>query len=84
VRNHIGGAWVELKKKLQEAWQPMKPLPPSGCILVSGLVELEGPKACVVLDVAAWWDPKTRTYDRKSMWLGLRRVSPKVQVPARR
>ncbi len=83
VRSNIDSAWVELRKKLAQKWRPLRDFPPRGCVLVTGLVELAGPRGYVVIDVSAWWDPKTRKYDSKSMWMGMRRLQMKHQAPQR-
>jgi len=44
-------------------------------------VELDSPKAWLVFDVKAAWDPKTRSYDARSMHLKLRRMQLKKQGP---
>lgn len=83
VKANINGAWTEMRKRLAQKWRPLRELPPPGCILVSGLVELETNNAYIVIDVYSWWDPKTRKHDSKSMWMGLRRMQMKQQVPHR-
>jgi hypothetical protein len=72
------------KEQLSKAWKKAPEQPPRGSILVSGLVELEAPKGYTVVDVVAYWDPKTRQFDNKSMMVRLRRLQPKNQAPIRR
>jgi hypothetical protein len=78
---HFIGPMLAFKSKLAQTWRPAPNYPPRGCIIVSGLVELDSPKAWLVVDVKAAWDPKTRTYDPRSMHLGLRRMQMKKQGP---
>lgn len=72
------------KQQLSKAWKRVPEQPPRGSVLVSGLVELEAPKGYTVLDVVAYWDPKTRQFDNKSMMVRLRRLQAKNQAPIRR
>lgn len=76
--------WKAFKKQFLKAWKRVPEQPPRGCILVSGLVELEAPKGYTVVDVVAYWDPKTRQFDNKSMMVRLRRFQMKNQAPIRR
>jgi hypothetical protein len=83
MRSIAARPWQEFRKKFAQTWKPLRELPPRGAVLVSGLVELETSKAYIVIDVIAWWDPKTRKYDVRSMWMGLRRLQMKNQAPMR-
>ncbi|KAK3937507.1 hypothetical protein QBC46DRAFT_267321 [Diplogelasinospora grovesii] len=84
VRSMIGsGPWHEFKKKYTQTWKPIRNDPPRGCVAVSGLVELETSKAWVVIDVFAWYNPKTKGFDERSMWMALRRLQYKQQSPMR-
>lgn len=76
--------WKAFKQQFLKAWKRVPEQPPRGCILVSGLVELEAPKGYTVVDVVAYWDPKTRQFDNKSMMVRLRRFQMKNQAPIRR
>ena len=73
---------MAFKAKMAQTWRPAPNYPPRGSILVSGLVELDSPKAWLVFDVKAAWDPKTKSYDPRSMHLQLRRMQLKKQGPA--
>ncbi|RFU32774.1 hypothetical protein B7463_g3555, partial [Scytalidium lignicola] len=73
---------MAFKMKLAQTWRSANALPPRGCIIVSGMVEINAPKAWLVFDVTAAWDPKTKAYDSKSLALRLRRVQMKKQWPA--
>jgi hypothetical protein len=79
---HFLRAMMAFKAKMAQTWRPAPNYPPRGSILVSGLVELDSPKAWLVFDVRAAWDPKTRSYDARSMHLQLRRMQLKKQGPA--
>jgi hypothetical protein len=79
---HFFRAIMAFKTKLSQTWRPAPNYPPRGSILVSGFVELDSPKAWLVFDVKAAWDPKTREYDARSMHLQLRRMQLKKQGPA--
>jgi hypothetical protein len=57
--------------------------PPRGSIAVSGLVELETPKAIVLVDILTWYDPKTNAFAPHSTRLSLRRVAEKKQYALR-
>ncbi|KAF8860049.1 hypothetical protein BDZ45DRAFT_703998 [Acephala macrosclerotiorum] len=72
---------MAFKAKLAQTWKPARDFPPRGSILVSGLVELDTPKAWLVFDVKAAWDPKARAYDPRSMHVQLRRMQLKKQGP---
>jgi hypothetical protein len=74
-------ASLAFKAKLFSEWRPAPIDPPRGCIFVSGLVELDSPKAWFVIDVMAPWDPKTREFDPRQISTKLRRVQPKQQRP---
>ena len=81
LQGHILRATMAFKAKMAQTWRPAPNYPPRGSILVSGLVELDSPKAWLVFDVKAAWDPKTRSYDARSMHIALRRMQLKKQGP---
>ncbi|KAK0719207.1 hypothetical protein B0H67DRAFT_148806 [Lasiosphaeris hirsuta] len=84
IKNIVGhGPWQAFADSLRNTWQKQLPDAPRGCIAVSGLVELETPTAWVVIDVFAWYNPKTRGFDESSIRLPLRRLQYKRQVPLR-
>jgi len=72
---------MAFKAKLAQTWKPAPNYPPRGSILVSGMVELDSPRAWLVFDVKAAWDPKAKEYDPRSMFIQLRRLQPKKQSP---
>ncbi|KAH8817136.1 hypothetical protein F5884DRAFT_778527 [Xylogone sp. PMI_703] len=73
---------MAFKMKLAQTWRSANAMPPRGSVIVSGMVEINAPKAWLVFDVTAAWDPKTKAYDTKSLVLRLRRVQMKKQWPA--
>ena len=83
LRSATTGPWQAFKKRYSQLWRPMRDFPPSGSVLVTGLVELEGSKAYVLIDVFAWWDPKEKKIDPRSTYLQVRQVRPKTLRPGR-
>ena len=81
LRPGIQAAFAEFKKKWAETYQPIRGPPPRGSIGVSGLVELQSPVARIVLEVVAFWDPKTNKYDGQSMHVKLRSIRPLTRAP---
>lgn len=81
ISAHFFHAMMAFKVTLAKSWKPVDNWPPRGSILVGGLVELDAPKAWLVFDVRAAWDPQTRQYDPRSMVVSLRRLRPKKQSP---
>ncbi|TAQ90106.1 hypothetical protein B7494_g1516, partial [Chlorociboria aeruginascens] len=67
LQAHFHKAVTAFKAKLQQTWKPASSYPPRGCVMVSGLVELDAPRAWLVFDVKAAWDPKIKSYDYRSM-----------------
>ncbi|KAH6657332.1 hypothetical protein BKA67DRAFT_186298 [Truncatella angustata] len=82
VSGHTAGAWQALRQKWQQVWKPKKPFPPRGSVKFSGLVEVASPKASLVVDVLAWYDPKTNSVDGKTLRLALRAIKPRQMSPA--
>jgi len=81
VHQHFNHAITSLKVKLMQTWRPTANYPPRGSILISGMVELEAPKAYLVFDVNAAWDPQVQDFDPRSMKVQLRRFQWKSQGP---
>jgi hypothetical protein len=81
IQVHLALALMAFKQKFAQTWRPAPSYPPRGSILVSGLIELDSPKAWLVMDVKAAWDPKTKEYDTRSMMVVLRRFQMKKQAP---
>jgi hypothetical protein len=80
---HLEPSTKSFWKTLSAKWRPPRDLPVSGSILVSGLVELEGPAAFMTIDVAAWWDPQTRRFEPRTTHMSIRRFQYKKQAPQR-
>lgn len=83
IHAHYFRAIVAFKHTFAQKWRPIIAHPPRGCILVGGLVEIDAPKAWLVFDVRAAWDPKSKSFDAPSMNLQLRRIQMKKQQPLR-
>jgi hypothetical protein len=81
LKLHLQKAYMAFKMKFAQTWRPAPNYPPRGSILVSGLIELDSPKAWLVVDVKAAWDPKTQQYDVRSMQIVVRRLQMKRQAP---
>lgn len=82
VSEHTAGAWNALRQKWRQVWKPKRPYPPRGAVQFSGLVEVASPKASLVIDVLAWYDPKTNSVDGKTLRLALRAIKPRQITPA--
>ncbi|KAK3904284.1 hypothetical protein C8A05DRAFT_13845 [Staphylotrichum tortipilum] len=67
-------SWKDFKEAYQRERRFFRPDPVRGSLLVSGTVELLAPRVIVYVDVRAWYDPKTRTYDTQNMNLDVRRI----------
>ena len=83
IRRSVHSSLPEFWKKFTQTWKPTAGLPPRGSFMLSGLVELEGPRAVMVIDVRAWWNPATKNFDNQSMVLNLRSFQTKTQSPLR-
>ena len=81
LQGHLTKPILAFKTEFQKTFKPAKNFPPRGSILVTGLVEVDSPRAWLVFDVRAAWDPSTKTYDPLSMVLSLRRLQMKKQGP---
>lgn len=81
LKTHLMNAYTAFRTKFAQTWRPAPNYPPRGSILVSGLVELDSPNAWLVMDVRAAWDPKTKSYDARSMQVVMRRFQMKKQAP---
>ena len=69
---------------LQKSWAPVPYFLPKGNVLYEGIVELEAPNAWIVLNVRAFWDLKTNSYDTRSLSIRVAHVHPKGRGPLRR
>ena len=79
LQGHFFRPLIAFKQKFTQTWRPPIMNPPRGFISVSGLVELESPKAYLVFDVFGAWDPKTKSYHSKTLQVKLRRAQLKKQ-----
>lgn len=83
VSGHMSGPWQTMRQKFAKVWRPVRPHPPRGSLNVTGLVEVTSPKATIVIEVFAWFDPKTETFDPYTMILALKHIKRKQMVPER-
>ncbi|KAI0169969.1 hypothetical protein GGR52DRAFT_552387 [Hypoxylon sp. FL1284] len=83
TKEHTSDAWGAFKGKFAQMWRPIRGVPPRGAIYLSGLVEIETPRAIVTIDCYAWWDPKTKTFDAKTASFRVRTLRMRNQSPAR-
>ncbi|KAK7754928.1 hypothetical protein SLS62_003012 [Diatrype stigma] len=83
AQEHTSGPWQAFKQKLSQTWRPLHDYPPRGSVSVSGIVELDMPRARVTVEAFAWWDPKTEKFDGRSFYIRWRSIRPKVQNPLR-
>lgn len=81
MKLHLRKAYLAFRMKFAQTWRPAPNYPPRGSIVVSGLIELDSPKAWLLVDVKAAWDPKTKQYDPRSMHVVMRRLQMKRQAP---
>jgi len=59
--------WKVLKETYERNRPVIKPYPPRGSFMVSGLVALETQTNDLILDVRGWFDPKTKTFPRENL-----------------
>lgn len=74
-----GAAMTAFKRTLAKNWKPPHEFGERGTLLVSGLVQLEGPKGICVLDVQASYHPKESRYTYVAC--GIRSFRPRQQRP---
>ena len=67
------------KRMLKQTWKPASGPAPRGTFIVSGMVEVQGPKGVCVLDVRGAYHPKEARW--VSIGIGLRRLQPRKQSP---
>jgi hypothetical protein len=84
ISEHFSRGILAFKTKLRQSWLQTPSFPPGGSILTEGLVELEAQKAWIVLYVRGFWDPKTSSYDLRTLHVRLAHVQPKSQGPVHR
>jgi hypothetical protein len=83
VAEHMSGPWQTMRQKFAKVWRPIRPHPPRGSLNLTGLVEVTSPKATIVIEVFAWFDPKTESFDPYTMILALKHIKRKQMVPER-
>ena len=81
LRSHYSASLVAFYKALRKFDKPLVAYPPPGCVMVSGMVEIDCQVAYVTLNVVGHWDPKTGSYNEPSIFTSVRRVQPKIQPP---
>jgi len=70
--------------ELQRRWRKIVNDPPRGGLHVFGVIEISVDHKRVVMDVSAWWDPKTKRYDPDSIQLAIKHMSAHLQgIPVR-
>lgn len=75
----LSSAATAFKRTLAKTWRPAGIPLPRGTFLVSGLVEVRGPRGMCVLDVRAAYHPKHSRFE--AMAINLRRAQPMNQAP---
>ncbi|KAI1170020.1 hypothetical protein F4777DRAFT_149659 [Nemania sp. FL0916] len=83
MQEHTGGAFQKFKRKFMQTWRPPGAYPPRGSIKVFGTIEIVTSRNLMTVECIAWWDPQTKTYDRKTMAFLLKSVRPLVTAPLR-
>ena len=81
LQSHFLKALMAFKAKFRQTWRPAPNYAPRGSLIVSGFVEVDAPKAVILFDVKAAWDPKTKTFDARTLQIVPRRLSMKRQRP---
>ena len=76
----VNGAVVTaFKRTLAKNWKPPLDFGERGTLLVTGLVQIEGPKGACVLDIAASYHPRESRYTHIAC--GVRNFRPRHQRP---
>lgn len=78
-KTKLDNAAMAFSGTLSKHYKPVKKMPPRGSIIVSGLVEIDAPKAWLVIDVRAAYQPIERVFHPGSMIVKVRRIQPKKQ-----
>ncbi|KAL2022103.1 hypothetical protein VTK56DRAFT_6147 [Thermocarpiscus australiensis] len=73
--------WQRFFKTYSGLRVPNIDFPPRGCVVVSGLVEIETSRTLLHVSVLMYYDPKTRALDQRNMHVVLRKVIPKELRP---
>jgi hypothetical protein len=83
AKEHSNAPGQAFKQKYAQLWRPLHDYPPRGSLSVSGVVELDTPRARITVEAFAWFDPKSQKFDSKSLILRWRSIRPKAQRPLR-
>lgn len=70
-------SWKDFAEAHNRERRFFRPDPVRGSLLVTGTVELIAPKAFVFVDVRAWYDPQTKTFDAQNTQLTVLRIWPR-------
>lgn len=68
-------------RKLSSLWRPLYVPPPRGSFGVSGTIEFELPRAWIVMEVGAFFDPETDKFHRESLSFRVKNIQLKRQSP---
>ena len=79
VGNDNGAAITAFKRTLARNWHPPHDFGERGTLLLTGLVQLEGPKGLCVLDIAASYHPRESRFTHVAC--GIRNYRPRHQRP---
>ena len=79
ISNDNGPDVKVFKQTLARNWKPPHDFGERGTLLVTGLVQIEGPKAVCVLDIAAAYHPQESRYTHVAC--GIRNFRPRNQRP---
>lgn len=83
LRQHFLKPIAAFKTRFKQTWSKTRDYPPRGCIILRGMIELEGPKAYALFDVSAAWNPKTKRFESDSYDIALKGLSMKQRPPPR-
>jgi hypothetical protein len=75
----MAGALQAASHTLRKNWQHVQHPPTSDCVLVDGIVELQGERAIMSMSVSSWYDTKLKKYT--SAQVSVRHLLPKNQKP---
>ncbi|KAH8681985.1 hypothetical protein BX600DRAFT_33204 [Xylariales sp. PMI_506] len=84
MSEHTKGPIQVFKKRFEKLRQTKQAYPPRGSVGFSGLVEVSNADVNVIIDLQAWYDPKTNTIDANTLALKVRSARWKRATPVRR
>jgi len=79
IGNDNGAGITAWKRTLAKNWRPPHDFGQRGTLLVTGLVQIEGPKGVCVLDIAGSYHPRESRYTHVTC--GIRNFRPRKQHP---